>query len=406
MAWEYPYAYGQLQESLPDRLVTASLYGIQLVRPGYYLPQAGPEAYSEAEWQRHKSQACAEYVLDTDTSLCDYSPPQGSIGVTPNVEEAFICREVGCGAMPDMPCYFATAEQYTAHWNTFHVAVAPTITCMMRGCGVKFPPGPDSLDAFFHHCKEKHEAESDGGKWGRLRNWARKGIDIGPNPYYWAPSVDEPIFPSRPSVVESLGEEDMKDPVKAARWVARTSFQSKVAQARPAPARDSYSSFASTRSQGRGTSRGAGAKRNRRAPQTSSGFESESQGELNPQTVLGWGSGSEPQRSRDPTTSRGRPRRTGGSTGPSSQGTARSADQADQSSGKSARGLQVALFKKGHKRKKSRSRSNSRDRRKRPSGQSGSEDTAPSSEESVFPTQPRLPSAATQGITPKAQWCR
>ncbi len=29
MALEYPYAYGQLQESLPDRLVTASLYGIQ-----------------------------------------------------------------------------------------------------------------------------------------------------------------------------------------------------------------------------------------------------------------------------------------------------------------------------------------------------------------------------------------
>ena len=218
MAWEYPYAYGQLQESLTDRLVTASLYGIQLVRLGYYSPQAGPEAYSEAECQRRKSQACTDYVLDTDTSECDYSPPQGSIGITPSGEEAFTCREVGCGAMPDMPCYFATAEQYTAHWNTFHVAVAPSMACMVRGCGVKFHPGPDSLDAFFRHCKEKHEAESDGGKWGRLRNWACKGIDIGPNPQYWAPSVDEPIFPSRPSGVESLNEEDMKDPVKAAHW--------------------------------------------------------------------------------------------------------------------------------------------------------------------------------------------
>ncbi len=74
MAWEYPYAYGQLQESLTDQLVTASLYGIQLVRSGYYLPQAGPEGYSEAEWQRRKPQACANYVLDTDTSQCDYSP--------------------------------------------------------------------------------------------------------------------------------------------------------------------------------------------------------------------------------------------------------------------------------------------------------------------------------------------
>ncbi len=111
MAWEYPYAYGQLQESLTDRLMTASLYGIQLVRPGYYSPQAGPEGYSEAEWQRRKSPDCTDYVLDTDTSSCDYSPPQGSIGVTSNGEEAFTCREVGCGAMPDMPCYFATAKQ-------------------------------------------------------------------------------------------------------------------------------------------------------------------------------------------------------------------------------------------------------------------------------------------------------
>ncbi len=199
MAWEYPYAHGQLQESIMDRLVTASLYGFQLVRPGYGSPQSGPESQSEAEWQRRKPGACADYVLDTDTSSENFEPPQGSIGVTSNGEEAFVCREVGCEAMPGMPCYFATAEQYTAHWNTFHVAVAPAMTCMVRGCGVKFPPGPDSLDAFFRHCKEKHEAESDGGKWGRLQNWARKGIDIGPNPHHWAPTLYEPLVPSRPS---------------------------------------------------------------------------------------------------------------------------------------------------------------------------------------------------------------
>ncbi len=123
---------------------------------------------------------------------------------------------------------------------------APSMVCMLRGCGKKFPPGPDSLDAFFRHCMDKHEKESDGGSWGRLRNWAHKGIDIGPNPYYWAPSADEPICPSRPSGIETLDAEDMKDPVKATRWVARTSFQSKVAQARPPPPRDLYSSFGST----------------------------------------------------------------------------------------------------------------------------------------------------------------
>ncbi len=393
MAWEYPYAYGQMQESLTDRLVTASLYGIQLVRPGYYSPQAGPKTFPESDWQRRKPQACTDCVLDTDTSSCDYSPPQGSIGVTPSGEEAFTCRELGCGAMPDMPCYFATAEQYTAHWNTFHVAVAPSMTCMLRGCGMKFPPGPDSLDAFFRHCMDKHEKESDGGKWTRLRNWACKGIDIGPNPHYWAPSVDEPLFQSRPSGVESLSAEDMEDLIKAAHWVAQTSFQAKVLQARPAPARDSYSSFGSTRSRGRGTGRGTGAKRNRRAPTTSSGLESESQGELNPQTILEWGL--ESQRGRDPAFTQGRPRRPGGRPGPSSQRTARSAVQAEPSSDKSAPVLPVALFKAGHKRKKSHSWSNSRDRRKRPSGQSGSDDTAHSSEEPVFPKQPKLPASAT-----------
>ena len=66
MAWEYPYAYGQLPESLTDRLVMASLYGVQLVRPGYFSPQSGPEAYSESDWPSRKARACANYVLDAD----------------------------------------------------------------------------------------------------------------------------------------------------------------------------------------------------------------------------------------------------------------------------------------------------------------------------------------------------
>ncbi len=96
--------------------------------------------------------------MDRDVSNSGH--PQGSIGVTPNGAEAFVCREKGCEAMPGMPCYFATAEQYMAHWNTFHVAMAPSITCLVRGCGVKFPRGPDSLDAFFRHVKAKHERKA------------------------------------------------------------------------------------------------------------------------------------------------------------------------------------------------------------------------------------------------------
>ena len=205
---------------------------------------------------------------------------------------------------------------------------------------------------------------------------------------------------SRPDAVQNLGTEDMKDPFLAARWIARTSFQHKELLARPVPERDSYS--APGRGRGRGTSRGTGARPNCKALKSSPGFETESQGELNPQTILGCGSGLE-SRSRDPAPQRGRTRGPSGRSGPSTQKTALQAKQADQSSDKSASTLQVAMkFKKGHKHKQSRSRSNSRDRRKRQSGPSGSEDTVPSSEESVIAAQPKLSSSATQGITPKS----
>ena len=50
MAWEYPYAFGQAQEPLQDRLVTASLYGMRLTWPGYTDPlsRAAPPAAAES----------------------------------------------------------------------------------------------------------------------------------------------------------------------------------------------------------------------------------------------------------------------------------------------------------------------------------------------------------------------
>ncbi len=394
MAWEYPYANGQLQESITDRLVPASLYGMQLVRPGYSSPRAGPEVHPESEWLKHKSEACANYILDTDTAQCGYEAPFGSIGISATGEEAFVCREEGCGFMPEYPYYFATAEQYTAHWNTFHVAVAPTFTCLLRGCGAKFPPGPDSLDAFFRHVREKHEAESDGGSWRRVKIWARKGIALAPNPQYWPPA-EEPFLPSRPSGVQNLDDEDMKDPFKAARWVARTTFQSLVSKARPVRERSSGSS--SSRGRGRSTHRGRGARSNRGARSSGPGSGHESQGELDPQSVFESGSGSV-SRGRDSGLRRGR-NRGNDNGGGSSRDTAPSANQADESNSKKAPGLRVAL--KEPKRKWSPSRSLSRDWRKRHSGQSGSEDAAHSSEETVIPRQPKLPASATRITTPR-----
>ncbi len=68
MAWEYPYAFGQAQEPLQDRLVTASLYSMRLMRPGYTDPRSRPAAPAAAESQATKDAASAAYVTDADVS--------------------------------------------------------------------------------------------------------------------------------------------------------------------------------------------------------------------------------------------------------------------------------------------------------------------------------------------------
>ncbi len=129
MAWEYPYAFGQAQEPLQDRLVTASLYGMRLIRPGYTDPQSRPAAPAAAESQAAKEAVCAAYVTNADVS--DSQEPSCRVANGEDGREAFICPEACCEALEGMPCYFATVEQWIAHWNTFHVAVAPVITCII-----------------------------------------------------------------------------------------------------------------------------------------------------------------------------------------------------------------------------------------------------------------------------------
>ncbi len=181
----------------------------------------------------------------------------------------------------------------------------------------------------------------------------------------------------------------MKDPFKATRWVARTSFQSKVLKARPAASQSS-----SVHGRGRGTGHGTGAKRNRRAPKVSSNVSTESRGELTPQTILGYGLGSD-SRSEDPATRRGRPRGRGTFTRTLTRKAALQAKAADQNS--TIKGSAFPLImkaKKGHKWSRSDSRGHSQDRWKRDSGQSSPEDTVPSLEGTVTPEEPKLSASA------------
>ncbi len=149
MAWEYPYAFGQAQESLRDRLVTASLYGMRLIQPGYTDPRSCPAPPAAAESPAAKEAACAAYVTDADVS--DSQEPSCRVANGEDGREAFICSEACCEALEGMSCYFATVEQWIVHWNPFHVVVAPVITCVIARCPAKFHMGPETVDAFFRH---------------------------------------------------------------------------------------------------------------------------------------------------------------------------------------------------------------------------------------------------------------
>ncbi len=41
-----------------------------------------------------------------------------------------------------MHCYFTDVKQWVAHWNAFHVAVAPVDICTVRSCETMVHPHP------------------------------------------------------------------------------------------------------------------------------------------------------------------------------------------------------------------------------------------------------------------------
>ncbi len=229
MAWEYPYTFGQAQESLQDRLVTASLYGIRLVRPVYTDPWSCLAAPATAKFPAAKEAACIAYVTDADVSCTQ--EPNCTIATGGDSRVAFTCPESACGALP---CYFATVEQWIAHWNTFHVAVAPVITCMVAGCQAKLNTGPDTVDAFFRHVQNQHQDLKDGGKWPRLNGLIRAGMSSGPNTCFWPPSSGNGPH-LRPNEVKFLTVDKMQDPFLDATWVVHTEFHDLVRKGHPKP---------------------------------------------------------------------------------------------------------------------------------------------------------------------------
>ena len=146
MALEYPYQNGQAQKDCSDRLVPASLHGLKVVRPGYLLASDRPATSTPA---CDSGKGYADHISDTDVNK--HAHLAGYIGQGHQGRALLICPQPECAVAGGHSFLFATLEQWVAHWNTFHVAVAPLSHCMVRACEFKTAAAPDSLDAVFRH---------------------------------------------------------------------------------------------------------------------------------------------------------------------------------------------------------------------------------------------------------------
>ncbi len=217
MSYEYPYWAGQAQETISSRLLMASHYGFQVVRPGYLCPGDGPTPEDQTEECIQSGEALDDYILDMDVRKA--YRPKDLLSVGHEGQRTYTCREESCRAVGGMPYYFTNVEQWVAHWNTFHVAVAAGYTCTAGECGAKVPPGPDALDVFMQHVVRKHDELSQNNTWPKLPMMVHRGTFMGPNPHYWQPRQPHEK-PYRPCRVLPYPNEEEAGPVIQARLAA------------------------------------------------------------------------------------------------------------------------------------------------------------------------------------------
>ena len=123
MSWEYPYHSGQVQEDLPDRLVPASQYRLKVVRHGYLSASEKPATATQTLAPYDSGKSFVDHINDTDVNT--HTTPAGYDGQGHLGRALFVCPQPECTVAGGHSFLFATIEQWAAHWNTFHVAVAP-----------------------------------------------------------------------------------------------------------------------------------------------------------------------------------------------------------------------------------------------------------------------------------------
>ena len=176
ISWEYPYHSGQAQQHLPDRLVPASLYGLKVARPGNLSANNKPATAAQTIVAFDSCKGFVDHISVTDVNT--HSIPAGYVGQGHLGRALFVGLQLECTVAGGHSFLFATIEQWTAHWNTFHVSVAPLFNYMVRGCAFETTAAPYSLDALFRHLKEAHpsvHAVYANGRWPNLVDLVVRG---------------------------------------------------------------------------------------------------------------------------------------------------------------------------------------------------------------------------------------
>ncbi len=188
-----PYARRRQQEPIGERVIVNDLYGIRLYKPavGSIDPTLGTGAVA------------AKRIIDStgaDPNFVSDEVVRGSsAGTYPLMYQdddsgpmRYTCRMDDCCAVGGIRLAFSTEEELVAHWNTFHVAVAPQFTCQVPGCHTTFAADPGALDRYLAHIGQKMTEEQGSRKPLRelhsLDGALSGGLSVKPNPFFKPPS--------------------------------------------------------------------------------------------------------------------------------------------------------------------------------------------------------------------------
>ncbi len=150
----------------------------------------------------------------------------------------YTCRMENCCAVGGVRLAFSTEEELVAHWNMFHVAVAPQFTCQVPGCHLTFAADLGALDRYLAHIGQKMAAERGSrkpkGKLHSLDGALSGALSVKPNPFFKPPSSVHGV-PRRQAKVmappKCCASTGSRLGVLNIRWGVRKIFETKVLEA-------------------------------------------------------------------------------------------------------------------------------------------------------------------------------